>query len=169
MEKIKTRSLGIQDALFVHTFFHKLFISQFDYYSKESRKKVIEKWSLERIEKRLRSDKYLFEVAGDSKGLLIGKYFAEDKIASILWIIVDKQFHGKGVGKILLKKWEEWAMEKGAQTLRISTSSEANIKYYEKIGFQLSQQNKIAYGRKTYLLYKIVSHNKVIIFTSVLE
>ena len=57
-------------------------------------------------------------------------------------LVIDKDFHGKGIGKLLIEKAKEWTREKGNSRL----SLHCNIKrreaheFYQHIGFTAAKQ-----------------------------
>ena len=63
---------------------------------------------------------------------------------NILGIVVDKNYRGKGYGKRLMEKIEEWAKENNCNGIRLT--SNANRKaahlFYEKIGYKSEKEDK---------------------------
>lgn len=65
-------------------------------------------------------------------------YYTKEKQAHITDIVVTKEAEGKGVGKLLMQKAEEWAKEKHARWITLHVFAE-NIHaqaVYEKVGYQ---------------------------------
>ncbi|MCE9619165.1 MAG: GNAT family N-acetyltransferase [Planctomycetes bacterium] len=108
---------------------------------------VVEHFSTVVIAERLALPTTAFIVA-ESAGHLIG--FAEldrdapQKLAppgitvELLRLYVQKQFHGKGVGKALLGRSETWARTHGAKSLWLTTwvSNDRAIAFYKREGYQ---------------------------------
>jgi GNAT superfamily N-acetyltransferase len=67
-----------------------------------------------------------------------------DRMINILGIVVDKNYRGKGYGKRLMEKIEEWAKENNCNGIRLT--SNANRKaahlFYEKIGYKSEKEDK---------------------------
>jgi ribosomal protein S18 acetylase RimI-like enzyme len=66
-------------------------------------------------------------------------YYTEEKQAHITDIVVIKEAEGKGVGRFLMEKADEWAREKKAKwiTLNAFEGNEHARKVYEKSGYQV--------------------------------
>jgi ribosomal protein S18 acetylase RimI-like enzyme len=64
-------------------------------------------------------------------------YFNGSKVAYLSDIAVDSSFEGRGVGRVLLDKAEEWAREQGCSllTLYVFFNNLRARKIYEKLGF----------------------------------
>ena len=59
-------------------------------------------------------------------------------------LVIDENYRGKGVGKLLVEKVKQWAMEKGNDTLSLRCNVkriEAHL-FYEHLGFQEIKQQK---------------------------
>ncbi|MDQ0167136.1 ribosomal protein S18 acetylase RimI-like enzyme [Bacillus horti] len=65
-------------------------------------------------------------------------YFTGEKQGYVSAIAVLPQGEGKGIGKKLMQKAEEWTAEKGIQVLVLDVfqKNERAIKLYEKLGYQ---------------------------------
>jgi ribosomal protein S18 acetylase RimI-like enzyme len=65
-------------------------------------------------------------------------YYTKEQHAHITDIVVIGEAEGKGVGKALLAKGDEWARERGARwiTLNVFESNKHAQRVYEKAGYQ---------------------------------
>jgi ribosomal protein S18 acetylase RimI-like enzyme len=77
---------------------------------------------------------YLF--VGESRNLMIGK-----SSGYIYDIYVKKEFRGKGIGKQLIKKAEDYCRERGYTrlSLMVSARNQPALRLYESTGFQKDQ------------------------------
>jgi len=66
---------------------------------------------------------------------------------------VEREYRGKGIGFALLKKLEEAVKEKKQDKLWVSSVPETKT-YYEKQGFHLVCEGKVAGNRQRYFLVK---------------
>jgi len=89
----------------------------------------------------------LFVAEEDSNILGFVSVYITDEIlngpqARIGGLVVDSNARGKGVGRILMTAAEDWAKEKGSQTMKLSSSMERveAHKFYEKIGYTKSKE-----------------------------
>jgi len=57
-------------------------------------------------------------------------------VMQIDWLIVKKEFRGMGVGTLLLKEAEKWALEHKLHYVYLFTETDKNIEFYEKRGFR---------------------------------
>ena len=67
-----------------------------------------------------------------------------DDLVDILGFVVDEKHRGKGIGKTLMAKLEEWAIQNGYKGLRLVTREEREQahRFYEKCGFKLHKTQK---------------------------
>ncbi|KWZ83161.1 GNAT family N-acetyltransferase [Heyndrickxia coagulans] len=65
-------------------------------------------------------------------------YFTGKRQGYVSAIAVTKEAEGKGVGKLLMKKAEEWAKQKGYKelVLQVFSANEKAIKLYEMLGYE---------------------------------
>lgn len=87
-------------------------------------------------------------VATDETGRLVGCVFCKPE-AAMLYVgklAISPDHQGKGIGRLLLSKAEEIAVEKGLGTLRLETRIElvANHATFEKWGFVKTAENRHA-------------------------
>jgi len=60
-------------------------------------------------------------------------------------VIVDEQFRGHGIGKLLIEKVKEWSKETGNRTLRLRCNmirKEAHL-FYQHLGFKEIKEQKV--------------------------
>lgn len=60
-------------------------------------------------------------------------------------LVIDKDYRGRGIGKILIEKAKQWAREKGNDTLRLRCNvkrKEAHLFYY-RLGFKETKEQKV--------------------------
>jgi GNAT superfamily N-acetyltransferase len=63
----------------------------------------------------------------------------------ILGLVVDEQHRGCGIGRLLLQHIEQWAEEKGCDTILVRSNivrTEAHL-FYQKIGYKTMKQSKV--------------------------
>jgi ribosomal protein S18 acetylase RimI-like enzyme len=65
-------------------------------------------------------------------------------VGDIHWLLVDKRFQGKGIGRQLVDAYIKDAKKHGAHAIHLY-SSEVNTAFYEKLGFE-----KVGLVRKNY-------------------
>lgn len=95
---------------------------------------------------------------------LVGMFVADPPLGGLsysLWLMVGSAFQGRGIGKALLKKWEEEAKKQGCHNLRVE-ADHRNVGFYEKVGFKLIGMEKKGYfGTDNYLFQKIIGEPNV--------
>ena len=88
------------------------------------------------------------EAIGMFCGLVLPHYFGHMLMANDLCLFVSKSKRGGTAAYRLIKKFESWALAKGAVSLRFGVSTniepERTLKLYEKLGYKLEgyQVNK---------------------------
>jgi ribosomal protein S18 acetylase RimI-like enzyme len=92
-----------------------------------------------------KKDKEIF-VAVDENGKQVGflhmtiqtDYYTRESHAHITDIVVIAEAAGKGIGKLLLQKAEQWAIERNSRwvTLNVLETNKHAISVYEKSGYQ---------------------------------
>lgn len=60
-----------------------------------------------------------------------------DDVYEIIWMYLDKNYHCKGIGSLVLQKIEDILAKKKARLLVVETGRQRAIKFYEKNGFVL--------------------------------
>lgn len=60
-------------------------------------------------------------------------------------IVVNEQFRGQGIGKMLIEKAKQWCSNKGTDKLRLRCNIKrtGSILFYQKIGFTEVKQQKV--------------------------
>ena len=59
-------------------------------------------------------------------------------------LVIDEQYRGKGVGKLLIEKAKQWGKEKGNDTLRVRCNvkrKETHL-FYQHLGFKETKEQK---------------------------
>jgi GNAT superfamily N-acetyltransferase len=67
-----------------------------------------------------------------------------DRVVNILGIVIDKKYRGKGYGKRLMEKIEEWAKENNCNGIRLTSNvkrKEAHL-FYENMGYKSEKESK---------------------------
>jgi len=80
--------------------------------------------------------------------LLVKFFILEESVDSdscyIVYIGVSSEARGKGIGKALLKRGEDFARERGKRYLSLAVAANNDIAYrlYQKVGFKDIKRNK---------------------------
>lgn len=79
-----------------------------------------------------------------------------DDVYEVIWMYLNKDFHNKGIGSLVLHKIEEILAKKRARLLVVETGRQKAIKFYEKNGFILKGKIDDFYrkGEHSWLLSK---------------
>ena len=66
-------------------------------------------------------------------------------LCEIHGLIVNEQFRGRGIGKMLIEKAKEWSKNKGTNKLRLRCNIQRTeaLLFYQKIGFIEVKQQKV--------------------------
>jgi len=66
-------------------------------------------------------------------------------LCEINGLVVEEQFRGRGVGKMLIEKAKEWSKNKGVNKLRLrcNVKRKEALLFYQKIGFIEVKQQKV--------------------------
>jgi GNAT superfamily N-acetyltransferase len=77
--------------------------------------------------------------------VLVGHRLVTETFAELGGLVVAEEYRGQGIGGSLLRKAEEWAVEKGLDLLRIRarSSRQRAHQFYTRMGYQLSKEQKI--------------------------
>lgn len=123
------------------------------------------------IEKDLPKDKIIKGISSKDLYIFIAKnntdivgYLIGNKgflgVGFCMWLSVDNNFHGKGIGSSLLKNYEEKVKELGGHQV-VLWCDKRNISYYEKRGYTIAGEvPKHYFGTTDYLAYKILQEPK---------
>lgn len=141
--------------------FRRLFINIFDegfsYYPKSAKSFILRSWTPSKIKVKLATENRLFLMAEENSvpvGLLVGKKYLSG-LSTILWLGVLKKFRGKGIGKMLVFRWEAWSVANKALRLRAATTNPENDSFYTKLGYQKSAKTwKNDWGTKQIVYLK---------------
>lgn len=72
-------------------------------------------------------------------------HFNSDVEAQIRYMAVEKDWQGKGVGKLILDKLEQSVIEKGAKKIILHARDNA-VKFYEKNGYKVVKESHTLFG-----------------------
>ena len=89
------------------------------------------------------SNDTVFVAESDAGGLLgwihgtLTQFLESDFRVEIAGLVVDEQFHRRGVGRALVKQVEHWALEHGAEqsSVRCRTTRPEAHQFYESLGY----------------------------------
>lgn len=145
-------------------FFNKSINNQFTEYSKKARDFLIKKeWTKKRIKDSIKGDYVIFLLAFDKEkivGYLIGSHHFGG-IATVMWIAVDDDYQGRGIGKKLMNKYLSILKKEGAHKINLTVTIKDNIGFYEKLGFKVQCFSKKNYfGLDSYVMYKDIQNPK---------
>lgn len=91
------------------------------------------------------------------KGTLVGFIYGEAThggVSSVYWLGIDREFQRKGIGSVLLLKWETIVKEEGAHVIHLYTF-ERDLGFYEKLGYKtIGLDKKSYYGVDLHILRK---------------
>ncbi len=86
------------------------------------------------------------EVQGQVRGYLLGfehaTFYANGRVAWVEEVAVDADFRRRGLGKLLMQEFEEWARQRDCRLVALATRRAAA--FYETLGYEESA----AYYRK---------------------
>ncbi len=91
---------------------------------------------------------FLAEVAGDSVvgwiGVFVYRSLSSDPRVEISSLIVDEKQRSRGIGAALVKRAEQWAIEKGCRMIGVHTNvtRERAHAFYERNGYALVKSQK---------------------------
>lgn len=74
-------------------------------------------------------------------GFVLGT-LPEGGVGTIIWLIVDKQFQSKGIGKLLLDQAKTYYRNLGAHKIKLTVQSEKAIQFYLREGFEKEALHK---------------------------
>ncbi len=158
MHSINKVELAEVDELF--DLFSKLILSQFPEYTQRVRKHLITSnrtYNKDFITKKIEEEHIV--LCAKVNGKIVGIFIADRPLGGAsfgYWLMVDPAFQRKGIGRDLLKTWEEIAKNSGAHNLRLE-SDKANVEYYKKMGFKLIGLDEKGYfGSDNYIFAKII-------------
>ena len=77
--------------------------------------------------------------------VLVTHVLEEDSQAEIAGLVVDEAWRGRGAGRLLMERAEQWAREQGCRAVRLRSNvirAEAHA-FYEKLGYQVIKSQKV--------------------------
>ena len=160
---IKIKIAGKGDVARFWDLFSSSLKTQFPEYSIKAQNELLRRyWSKKTLRNRLKSKNLVIYIA------CIGKdpagYLAFETpvggISIAIWLAVKKEFQGKGIGSLLLKKYEAAVKKKGCHSIHLY-ADKRNLRFYKKLGYRVAgfvPQNY--YGADDYFLYKIIQRPK---------
>lgn len=159
--KIEIRKATKEDIQNIFNCFKNWVMEFFPEYSINVRRKFLEKdFNESYLCKQVREGLVLIPFCNSEP---VGLFVSEKLSAGISycsWLIVDKKFHKQGIGKRLLKYWEDAIKKRGGHGLRLD-ADKRNVEYYKKMGFRLIGLNeKSYYGSDDYLFKKTIAEPK---------
>lgn len=145
-------------------YFKKSINNQFAEHSKKARDFLIkEEWTKEIIKSSIKENYVTFLLALEKEkivGYLIGgRHFAG--VATLMWIAVDDNYQGRGIGRGLMNKYISFSKKEGAHKINLMITVKDNIGFYEKLGFKVQCFSKKDYfGLDSYIMYKDIQKPK---------
>ena len=97
---------------------------------------------------------FLYKATEDDKivGTIRGKH--ESGVVYIATIIVAASQRGKGIGRLLMQKAEEFAKKKGAHKMYLTTGKDWKAgKFYESLGFEKTADLPNHHFHKDFVIY----------------
>lgn len=139
-------------------FFEKSLRTQFPHYSENTINFLVEKeFSKVWLKSELKTRQSILLIAETNNGHMAGFLVASRPYGGVSfcsWIVVAKEFQGRGVATTLLRKWEKLAQKDGAHKVHLWTDHR-NLKFYKKQGYKLAGKITLNYfGATDYLFYK---------------
>ena len=124
-----------------------------DYYNRSGIQKVLDSWNYLKNEHfhddMIRTD--IFFVAVDSQEKIVGLIRGtKNKINSLF---VNGSFHKKGIGRMLVERYETEALSQGSEEIRLESSIFA-VSFYEKMDYIRTSDLKNYDGLKVYSMRK---------------
>lgn len=96
-------------------------------------------WNKANYAKRLvNPDRYIIGAFNANK--LVGLLDAEMPFAGVsfvVWLMVDKDYRGRGIGENMVAVWEKNMKKRGAHLLYLF-ADDRNIEFYKRVGFKIS-------------------------------
>lgn len=137
--KVKIQRLRPTDWDEFYSLFKQVLKEDFSGYPQEAR----ELFGV-RMERAFKRKKRTFWVAKYERKIVgfLTAIGASGGVTFINWLGVRKEYRGQGIGKSLVKTWENWAKAGGYHKLRAQTTNKENKVFYEKLGFNLEGVKK---------------------------
>lgn len=126
-------------------------------YGIEYAKKQAEEFSVEKIKETFPKRTKVFVALDGEKVVgtagLDKSWYSDDGEYYILTVFVDVNYHKLGIGKMLIRKIEEYAKEIKAKRLVIPASI-FGCEFYRKLGYEYVNGEKVLNEEKMYMLEK---------------
>lgn len=126
-------------------------------YGIEYAKKHAEEFSVEKIKETFPKRTKVFVALDGEKVVgtvsLDKSWYSDDGEYYILTVFVDVNYHKLGIGKMLIRKIEEYAKEVKAKRLVIPASI-FGCEFYRKLGYEYVNGEKVLNEEKMYMLEK---------------
>ncbi len=165
MRNLQIRQLALSELDIFFDFFSSVLLAEFAEYSARSKKYMLTSprmWNKENFESILKNHTRILLGAFKNEEL-VGFLEAEYPFAGVslaIWLMVDPKFRRKGIGKNLLKNWEERIVELGGHNLYLY-ADKRNKNFYEKMGFEMVGFHKKSwFGNDEFIFSKIIQEPK---------
>lgn len=155
---LKIKKLKATEINSFFNFFQKTVKNFFKEYPKAVKEFFLNKlYSKQNIETWLRQKTILLLVALYKKRI-VGYLLAgipSNGVVFVIWLAVDKDFQNKGIGSLLLKKFEVLAKNKGFHQVMLLVTDPRNLNFYLKNGFKIGGFFPQSYfGLNCFQIYK---------------
>lgn len=155
---MKIKEIKIEDVDLFLDFFRNSVNTQFPEYSKKARDFFIKKaWTKKIIEGSIKGYYTIYILAFDKEkivGYLIGTHHFGG-VATIMWVAVDDDFQGRGIGRKLIDKFISILKKEGGHKINLTVTNKKNIGFYKKLGFEIQCFSKRDYfGLDSYSMSK---------------
>ncbi len=159
IREIKTKEVDI-----FLDFFRKSVNNQFTEHSKKARDFFVKKeWTKKRIKESIKKNYVVLLLAFEKDkivGYLIGSHHFGG-VATIMWVAVDNNYQGRGIGRNLMNKYISLSKKEGTHKINLMVTVKDNIGFYEKLGFKTQYlSKKDCFGLDAYIMYKDIQQPK---------
>jgi ribosomal protein S18 acetylase RimI-like enzyme len=155
---MQIREIKTKDIDSFLDFFRKSVKTQFDEYSKNSKDFFLKKeWTKQRIKNSIKGDYIIYLLAFEKDkivGYLIGSH-SYGGVATVMWLAVDDDCQGRGIGRRLMNTFIDFLKEEGAHKVKLDVTNKENLGFYKKLGFTVQCLSKKDYfGLDSHWMYK---------------
>ncbi|MBI2033187.1 MAG: GNAT family N-acetyltransferase [Candidatus Levybacteria bacterium] len=162
-DMVTIRSLETKDVDALSALFEHMLKIDFPEYSEKTKAHIIHKdmnkEAVLAIINSARQRSYGAFMKDELIGFVLGEVILGG-VALCSWIMIKPQFHGKGIGRDLMAKFESAMKELGVHSVHLY-SAEWNKPFYEKLGYELVGLYKGSwYGSNDYLYVKLLQEPK---------
>ena len=161
--RIEIRKITLRSLDAFYTFFKKNFALLFPEYNKKEIRFILKArwgWSRKRYRELLEEKDRIILGAYDGRKIvgILDAELPEAGVSECDWIMVHKDYQGKGIGKELMKEWERIVKKMGGHMLFLDAKG-TNASLYIKRGFYLvGSFSKGWFGKDTYIFTKIIQN-----------